>query len=91
MDLPRDCSLRVVKHLDIDTRMALHIPPGRLQVPQALLAALQARPQVLHTQYSSTTVSTVYLRSRYILKRATMDDGEACYATMTPDWHIFRY
>lgn len=51
--LPRDLQLEIVKRLDIDDGRALGVPPGKLRVPPAVVARLEAIPRKHH--YGSTS------------------------------------
>lgn len=57
--LPRDVQLRIVKHMDIDTRLRLGIPPCRLRVPDEVARCLASVPRPLH--YLQEPLTTVLL------------------------------
>ena len=54
MQFPRDIELRVIKHLDIDSRLKLGVLPCRLQVPEKLREMLEKVPR---PQCGSVTLS----------------------------------
>ena len=62
MELPRDCALEIIKHLDMDGRRALGIPPGRLRVPDNIKELIEARPGVRQwdTNYHNLSLGDIY-------------------------------
>ena len=61
-ELPRELRNRIVRMLDIETRLKCGFPPGKLVVPKPLVAKLLA---VLKARESQSTVETPYMYKRF--------------------------
>lgn len=60
-DLPRDIHLAVVKRMGMVGRMAYRVPPGKLQVPDAVVALLKAIPRLTHMSLKDAHTTSVRL------------------------------
>lgn len=95
MQFPRDIELRVIKHLDIDSRLAIGIPPCRLQVPEKLREMLEKVPR---PQCGSVTLSNCVITwySSFGMKRLIWMNfqREVVYSVQSKDlekytWYVF--
>lgn len=82
-ELPRELQLRIIKKLDIDTRIRLKIPPCRLKIPESLTVTLEnlSKPH----EYNGNTI--VRLTGVMISK----NDRESCVLFSTPEYLDYWY